>query len=368
MKITSESKITPQANNSAQTGEVKTYQALNQKSLASGMATAGGKQIAQHNLGTMQLQAGIARTDLQKQFEENTVVKNKKLDQAAGTGFIQDVQQDLANQQTQKKPFDLVQNGTQGNNNSIRPGINANAQLPGLDRYSQDDQNLKSTFQDFMSGRSATQQGDSSLIDGAKTPNHNLGEGNLLGGTDSPGFKDPTDLSNYPRQSQDSDFIDDATKAASEVWESAKKTVKDVLEHAAEKIIGPVRNNNEKDQLEELEKEDLKKRPADDAANERPQGAVSAPAQTQYSKLVDNEFTTFDASGVDKYLRLAKGMTNSKINPDPDAAEGIQGGTIPSEPVPGAGVVDPPDRPFQPTKGPIPVTGPIRKSPGGLPR
>jgi hypothetical protein len=422
MKVNTEKAITPQASSDLTAPEPKINQETSSNSVAvtQNITNTGSKQIAQHGLSVMSLQATVTRTDLQKQFEENALQKNGKLDQAAADRFVQGNQ--LANDLTQKKPFDLGgQNGTENGNNSAQPWLNQNQVLPGLDNHSRNDQNLRSIFQDAMSGKAPSRQVGSTLIDGAKTPSHNLGEDNLLNGTDTPGFKQEVD----PLSSKQ---LIDAWKSDAEVGANNVGTPSEQGSGAA-KQAGPVikvlydihgikvtrdqstgtvevkggkpygktdqtdptktflkndldheitiRRNADgtvrvgptlKVALEEkAAREKTKKRPADDAP-ERSQGGTSEPITTPYHKLVDNEFTTFDSAGLDKYLRLAKGIQNIKVNPDPDGNTGSQGGPAPNEPIPGSGVVDPPDRPVQPNKGPIPVTGPIRKTPGGIPR
>ncbi|HSE41413.1 MAG TPA: hypothetical protein VLH08_11680 [Acidobacteriota bacterium] len=413
MKVNTDKTITPQASSNLPAPEPEMKQETNSNSAAvvQNVTNTGSKQIAQQGLSVMSLQGTVTRTDLQKQFEENTRVGNGKLDQAADDRVLQGNQ--LANELTQKKPFDLVQNETQNGNVSVRPGLNQNELLPGLDNHSKNDQNLKSIFQDAMSGKSPSQQPGSTLIDGVKTPSHNLGEGSLLSATDTPGFKQEVDPLSFKEQVQSwkSDcpgpenmrmgkfktvnvIYDHHGITATRIVETGEleihggtrldpKNPNILIDNKGHAILirhnadGTVRIGNlNKIMKEEAEaraalkekkaKQNNTKRPADDAPERS--NAGPAPSTTPYNNLVDNEFATFDSTGVDKYLRLAKGIQNTKVNPNPDGSEGSQGGPAPNEPVPGSGVVDPPDRPVRQTKGPIPVTGPIRRAPGGIPR
>jgi hypothetical protein len=268
-----------------------------------------------------------------------------------------------------------------------------------------------------MSGKSLSQQVGSTLIDGVKTPSHNLGEDNLLNGADTPGFKQEVDPLSFREQIQSwksdcpgpENIKAGKLKTVDVIYNHHGITATRIVATGELQIHGGSRidtGNNRNEQLyldkenhailvrhnangtvrigelnkirkeeaearaalkEKEKKQNNTKRPADDAP-ERSQGGSSEPITTPYNKLVDNEFTTFDSTGLDKYLRLAKGMQNAKINPSPEGSEGSQGGPAPNEPVPGSGVVDPPDRPVQPSKGPIPVTGPIRRTPGGIPK
>ena len=163
-----------------------------------------------------------------------------------------------------------------------------------------------------------------------------------------------------------SDFIDDAKKAASDAWESAKKTAKEVLDHAAEKIIGPVRNNNEKDQLNQLEKQNTKSMPAPDGATPDRTSDPVAPHNGP-SGLADppDEFGKPEADVAKFASKVAAGLM-SKVNPNPnDEGKPVQGEPIA---LPTPGVVDPPDDPMgSRTPAPKPKTGP-RPGIGPLPR
>lgn len=193
-------------------------------------------------------------------------------------------------------------------------------------------------------------------------------QGTGFGAADMPGFEaapDPLQLKN-PRLSQASDFIDDAKKAANDAWESAKKTAKEVLDHAAEKIIGPVRNNNEKEQLNQLEKQDTKSMPAPDGVTPDRTSAPVAPHNGP-SGLADppDEFGKPEADVAKFASKLAAGLM-SKVNPNPnDEGKPAQGEPIT---LPTPGVVDPPDDPMgSRTPSPKPKTGP-RPGIGPLPR